>query len=171
MWQKRLKSRWPVVKSRAAMAKWAKAGSSRGKAAKAGGSGGKKAGRRDGRPAADERTKSRKAKRRSEEEDIRKLEERVKAEAPHSGHSSAVGQDATSDTGVAVTTQLFKELPISVHTLKGLTDNQFVKTTEIQRSAIPHALAGRDILGEAIIIVTTTTTNNNNDNNDNNICQ
>lgn len=43
----------------------------------------------------------------------------------------------------------FAELPISARTLQALTDASFTRLTDIQRAAIPHALAGRDILGAA----------------------
>ena len=43
----------------------------------------------------------------------------------------------------------FKDLPISSSTIKGLHDASFTEMTLIQRAAIPHALAGRDILGAA----------------------
>ena len=43
----------------------------------------------------------------------------------------------------------FSELPISARTLQALTDASFTRLTDIQRAAIPHALAGRDILGAA----------------------
>lgn len=51
--------------------------------------------------------------------------------------------------GPALTAQLFKDLALSGRTLKGLEASSYVKMTEIQRGAIPHALCGRDILGEA----------------------
>jgi len=44
----------------------------------------------------------------------------------------------------------FSELPISRKTLIGLSKNQWVSMTPIQRSSIPHALAGRDLLGTAL---------------------
>ncbi|KAL7069088.1 DEAD/DEAH box helicase family protein [Cryptosporidium serpentis] len=44
---------------------------------------------------------------------------------------------------------LFADLPISRRTLEGLKHNFFCQMTKIQKYAIPHALAGRDILGQA----------------------
>ena len=41
----------------------------------------------------------------------------------------------------------FRDLPISQKTITGLKKRNFHKMTEIQRCVIPHALAGRDILG------------------------
>ena len=43
----------------------------------------------------------------------------------------------------------FSELPISRRTLAGLAKAKWEKMTDIQRAALPHALAGRDILGAA----------------------
>lgn len=40
----------------------------------------------------------------------------------------------------------FRNLPISLESIKALTQRNFVKLTEVQRCAIPHALSGRDIL-------------------------
>eukprot|EP00299_Pterocystis_sp_00344_P017044 c8548_g1_i2.p1 GENE.c8548_g1_i2~~c8548_g1_i2.p1 ORF type:complete len:767 (+),score=208.50 c8548_g1_i2:34-2334(+) len=43
----------------------------------------------------------------------------------------------------------FEQLPISSKTIQGLTKHSFTELTDIQQAAIPHALAGRDILGSA----------------------
>ena len=43
----------------------------------------------------------------------------------------------------------FQDLPLSKVTLKGLTANGFTEMTDIQLAAVPHALAGRDVLGAA----------------------
>ena len=40
----------------------------------------------------------------------------------------------------------FADLPVSAATLKGLNNRGFTKMTEVQRCAIPHALADRDVL-------------------------
>ena len=45
--------------------------------------------------------------------------------------------------------QRFTDLPISKLTLEGLNRGGFDQMTRIQRSAILHALAGRDILAAA----------------------
>lgn len=84
--------------------------------------------------------------------EIKALEVRIRAEAPKSGRGVFTPSNQEKESvegGPALTTQLFKELPISQRTLKALKQSNFVKMTEIQRGAIPHALAGRDILGEA----------------------
>ncbi|KAJ1720877.1 ATP-dependent RNA helicase dbp4 [Coemansia erecta] len=44
---------------------------------------------------------------------------------------------------------LFSHLPISHATLRGLEQANFVEMTEIQRKALPYALAKRDVLGAA----------------------
>ncbi|KAI9501373.1 ATP-dependent RNA helicase dbp4 [Coemansia spiralis] len=46
-------------------------------------------------------------------------------------------------------TKLFTELPISPLTLKGLERSHYIEMTEIQRKALPYALARRDVLGAA----------------------
>ena len=43
----------------------------------------------------------------------------------------------------------FSELPLSGRTRQALAEGGFTRLTDIQRAAIPHALAGRDILGAA----------------------
>ncbi len=45
--------------------------------------------------------------------------------------------------------RLFSELPLSAATQGGLLHAKYTRLTAIQRAAIPHALAGRDILGAA----------------------
>ena len=41
----------------------------------------------------------------------------------------------------------FKELPLSSKTKEALTKSNFTTLTDIQRMALPQALAGRDVLG------------------------
>ena len=43
----------------------------------------------------------------------------------------------------------FTDLPISQRTIAGLAKGKWQRMTDIQRAAIPHALAGRDVLGAA----------------------
>lgn len=46
-------------------------------------------------------------------------------------------------------TTKFSDLPLSKNTLKGLTENNYVEMTDIQRQSIGLALQGNDILGAA----------------------
>lgn len=48
-----------------------------------------------------------------------------------------------------MTKSFFADLPISKRTIKSLRENKFIYMTEVQQRCIPHALAGRDVLGEA----------------------
>lgn len=43
----------------------------------------------------------------------------------------------------------FSELALSRRTLAGLAKGKWEKMTDVQRATIPHALAGRDVLGAA----------------------
>src|SRR5690349_5044613 len=45
--------------------------------------------------------------------------------------------------------KLFSELPISDYLEKQLSQSQFITPTAVQAAAIPHALAGKDILATA----------------------
>ena len=69
-------------------------------------------------------------------EEIRLLSQRILTEAPERG-------------SVDITTASFADLPLSKDTLVGLRESSFKHMTRIQRIAIPHALAGRDVLGAA----------------------
>eukprot|EP00929_Paragymnodinium_shiwhaense_P062843 TRINITY_DN31394_c0_g1_i1.p1 TRINITY_DN31394_c0_g1~~TRINITY_DN31394_c0_g1_i1.p1 ORF type:complete len:867 (+),score=226.92 TRINITY_DN31394_c0_g1_i1:88-2688(+) len=89
-----------------------------------------------------------------ERAEIKQLEERIAAEAPKAGSGSnhgagAATEAASAGTGPALTGGLFSDLPLSGRTMAGLKSKQYVKMTEIQSAGIPHALAGRDLLGEA----------------------
>ncbi|CAD7960557.1 unnamed protein product [Amoebophrya sp. A120] len=105
--------------------------------------------------------------------EIKALEDRVVIEAPRKGQiyadevqlpdasdstSNAVvdqskveaqNKASSSSSGPLLTKKFFSDLPISRKTNSGLKDNKFLQMTPIQRAAIPHALAGRDIMGEA----------------------
>ena len=69
------------------------------------------------------------------------LSERVIAEAPARGtqHTSAAGAAGLP----------FTALPLSQRTLRGLAAAKYETCTPIQQAALPHALAGRDVLGAA----------------------
>ena len=48
-----------------------------------------------------------------------------------------------------MTHKRFAELPLSKRSQKALDEAGYSRMTAIQRAAIPHALAGRDVLGAA----------------------
>eukprot|EP01031_Cornospumella_fuschlensis_P041899 gene41899-51146_t len=73
-----------------------------------------------------------------EEEEISTLRQRVEEIAP------APGTQLESNGAMR-----FDSLPLSFRTLQGLSLAKLEVATEIQAAAIPHALAGRDILGAA----------------------
>eukprot|EP00003_Mantamonas_plastica_P007436 TRINITY_DN1624_c2_g1_i9.p1 TRINITY_DN1624_c2_g1~~TRINITY_DN1624_c2_g1_i9.p1 ORF type:complete len:270 (-),score=99.89 TRINITY_DN1624_c2_g1_i9:383-1192(-) len=109
--------------------------------------------KKEGKKKANPKTVARLQKRDKEIKEIESLKKRIKLEAPAPG-STPVAQESSSsyDAPTKVTfgnAKAFKELPISQKTLKGLTKHKFIKLTDIQRSAIPHALTGRDVLGAA----------------------
>lgn len=66
-----------------------------------------------------------------------------------SGASGAAALAAAGSTGGYAAAKAFSELPLSDATLGGLQQAKYTQLTAIQRAAIPHALAGRDILGAA----------------------
>jgi len=85
--------------------------------------------------------------RRAEMKEIKGLEARIAAETSHTGvqkAKAAGAKDAPSLTSVP-----FSGLPISKRTLRGLDAAKYVSMTEVQQGAIPPALRGRDLLGEA----------------------
>eukprot|EP00400_MALV-I_sp_L67-5_P000957 gene957-819_t len=84
-----------------------------------------------------------------EQTEVKQLEARIRKEAPERGQLFSVQESSSGKKGPALTAKQFKELPLSQRTVKGLEASEFVRLTAIQRAAIPHALAGRDILGEA----------------------
>ncbi len=68
--------------------------------------------------------------------EIQLLTQRIVDESPQRG-------------SIDVKQSSFPDLPLSKDTLIGLRDSNFKRMTRIQRIAIPHALAGRDVLGAA----------------------
>jgi len=79
------------------------------------------------------KNKLRKERRISEDEEIKELENRI----------------FTIFSAEFSNPIYFTDLPLSSKTLKGLRNSQYNEMTEIQKTAIPHALAGKDILGAA----------------------
>lgn len=71
-----------------------------------------------------------------EAEEVKQLEKRAQDEAPPPGSMAS---------GI----RKFKELPLSHRTMGGLKQGGFTVMTPIQSCSIPHALAGRDVLGAA----------------------
>lgn len=105
-------------------------GRSAGAASRSGGGGGRGGSASKGRgkkPAEDPKPKVSTTKR--EEAECKQLEERIAAEMPEEGSMDAVAAD-------------FMELPLCRYTLTGLERGKFKTMTQIQRIAIPHALAG-----------------------------
>jgi len=72
--------------------------------------------------------------------EIAELEKRIEAEIPEAGRLFR------KDGKIL---KLFDELPLSQLTLSGLARGKFMRMTKIQQLAIPHSLAGRDVLGAA----------------------
>ena len=85
--------------------------------------------------------------------EIETLRERIENESPSPGYAPPLHQSVS-----------FRSLPLSLNTLRGLEDGggkkkgdsnnnstkkAFTIMTDIQNATIPHALAGRDILGAA----------------------
>jgi ATP-dependent RNA helicase DDX10/DBP4 len=71
-----------------------------------------------------------------EAKEINVLKRRVKDEAPDVGDTE---QEKTK----------FSEMPLCQYTQQALKSGKFVQMTKIQKAAIPHALADRDVLGAA----------------------
>ena len=87
-----------------------------------------------------------------EKAELALLAERVLSEAPAKGANPLLAEgDEVEEAGKVVygKRKRFSELPISKRTLDGLVGGKFERMTDIQRAAIPHALAGRDVLGAA----------------------
>lgn len=62
---------------------------------------------------------------------------------------SSKGNDSADAFPSFAASKKFAELPISRATADGLKGAKFSTMTAIQRTALPHALAGRDVLGAA----------------------
>ncbi len=85
-----------------------------------------------------------------EDAEVKRLDAIIKEGAPARGTNplALASSGATAGESYAAATS-FEELPLSRHTKEGLAAKKFVQLTAIQRAALPHALAGRDILGAA----------------------
>jgi ATP-dependent RNA helicase DDX10/DBP4 len=89
------------------------------------------------------------------EQEIATLTQRIQDEAPpatsrgggSSSLAAATASQRPSFSATAVTA--FASLPLSKATQRGLLEASFTTTTAIQAACLPHALAGRDVLGAA----------------------
>ena len=103
------------------------------------------------------RAAARSAKMPKDDKEIAELTARIAEEAPPPGANPLLddrGGDGDADTSSAPRLQYtkarkFAQLPLSRRTLAGLAKGKWTTMTDVQRAAIPHALAGRDILGAA----------------------
>lgn len=80
--------------------------------------------------------------------EVEELCRRVAEGAPEPGSNPGNAEPPTDGWGY-VGAEMFEDLPLSEMTKKGLREANFVSMTAIQKSALPHALAGRDVLGAA----------------------
>jgi ATP-dependent RNA helicase DDX10/DBP4 len=135
--------------------------------------GGRKNGSRSSQPVTNKRVRPAAEKRAREIAEIAELEARIAAEVPPSSSSPSAlesvaslssaytdgfGKKATKEDkeesnraigGGGTSASLFSDLPLSRLTQIGLSKSSFSSLTQIQRTAIPLALAGRDVLGAA----------------------
>lgn len=91
--------------------------------------------------------------------EIKQLQAAIEAGAPQPGTNpltlQATARDAPDGGEIHAASssyaaaRKFEELPISRYTKEALKAAKFVDLTAIQRAALPHALAGRDVLGAA----------------------
>lgn len=86
-----------------------------------------------------------------EDLEIKQLEERLASGAPPRGvNPLSLAQephDGPSTSYAAART--FDELPLCQYTKDGLRKSNYITLTAVQRAALPHGLAGRDVLGAA----------------------
>lgn len=83
-----------------------------------------------------------------EAEEIDALERALAEQAPAQGTNPLLQASAGEGASMAGAKK-FEELPLSKYTKEGLREAKFVSMTAIQRAALPHSLAGRDVLGAA----------------------
>lgn len=82
-----------------------------------------------------------------EEDEIKEIEAIIAEQAPARGSNPLA--ITNSERPTLASARKFEELPISRYTKAALKEAKFVTLTAIQRAALPHALAGRDVLGAA----------------------
>jgi ATP-dependent RNA helicase DDX10/DBP4 len=81
------------------------------------------------------------------EQEIANLTQRIQDEAPRVARGSSFAATTAPRQSNAVTA--FASLPLSRATQRGLLEASFTTLTAIQAACLPHALAGRDVLGAA----------------------
>lgn len=90
-----------------------------------------------------------------EAEEIAHLQARLRAGAPSPGSNPLASaliqeqQQQQDECAPYAGAKLFRHLPISDRTKRGLAEAKFVHMTAIQRAALPHVLCSRDVLGAA----------------------
>ena len=82
-----------------------------------------------------------------EDAEIKELQAIIADQAPPKGSNPLALKDPEKKT--YATSRKFDELPLSKYTKDALKESKFVNLTAIQRAALPHALAERDVLGAA----------------------
>jgi ATP-dependent helicase YprA (DUF1998 family) len=82
-----------------------------------------------------------------ETREVSELCKRIAEGAPAPGSNPLSLEQAAAGSYAGART--FEELPLSKYTKAALKEAGYVNLTAIQRAALPHALAGRDILGAA----------------------
>jgi ATP-dependent RNA helicase DDX10/DBP4 len=83
----------------------------------------------------------------SENVEIDTLIREVEEKAPNKGTNPLASLTDLNSTNFVEMS--FSDLPISQRTIKGLRDATWERMTHIQAASLPHALAGRDVLGAA----------------------
>ena len=78
-------------------------------------------------------------------------QERILQQAPPPGSNPLAfdKSDATVESAGYAAARLFADLPLSFKTQSALKKANFVTMTDVQRATMPHALAGRDVMGSA----------------------
>ncbi|KAG2440238.1 hypothetical protein HXX76_004350 [Chlamydomonas incerta] len=84
-----------------------------------------------------------------EDREIAELEQRLRDGAPPRGSNPLAAQEGAGATTSYAAARTFDELPLSQYTKDSLKKHKFVTLTAVQRATLPHALAGRDVLGAA----------------------
>eukprot|EP00878_Enallax_costatus_P014390 GHUV01015050.1.p1 GENE.GHUV01015050.1~~GHUV01015050.1.p1 ORF type:complete len:149 (+),score=36.93 GHUV01015050.1:175-621(+) len=82
-----------------------------------------------------------------EQQEVSSLNDIIASGAPAQGVNPLSLDQAAAGSYAGART--FEELPLSRYTKEALKQAGYVTLTAIQRAALPHALAGRDILGAA----------------------